>query len=218
MLIDQTNQSDPAMTMIFRMIDKILFGVLLLLALQIPTFSSQYHQFLAGSFSEINQDVQILLERAKRYGFADADAMINQYSQNADPIIREEMQDNRNKLDEHKELTQAMAIFENGNLFNKVFYIANPNRKDMFLSTLDNFKPGIPLSINDIVFAFVFGMALNFIINLPLYLIQRLFRKSKFESKASAKKQAIQNQIEHEQENKPKKVSDIEEKKTQAIK
>lgn len=162
---------------LLRMIDKVLFGILLLLTLQIPTFSGHYHQFLSGIYTKVNEDVQILIDRAKRYGFADARAMIDYYQTNPDPIIREEMQDNGKKLDEHADLLLAMDIFENGNLFNKVIYIAHPERQEMFLNTLDNFKPGIPLSINDIVFAFVLGIVLNLMITLPLFLLGRLFRK-----------------------------------------
>jgi hypothetical protein len=64
--------------LIARLIDKLVFGFILVIALQLPQLADHYQQFLSGLYESTRWQVEGYEATAKEYHYADVDAMIAQ--------------------------------------------------------------------------------------------------------------------------------------------
>ncbi|WP_299196183.1 DUF2937 family protein [uncultured Amphritea sp.] len=163
--------------MIGRLLDKLVFGVALLLALQIPQLADHYQQYLSGWYESTRWQVEGYEATARQFGYPNIRAMIEQHQRNSEPSVRADAQQKLATLDLYNELQQGMAVFANGNLLTKSVYMFNPARYHYLEDTLDNFKPGIPLTVEGLAFGVIMGLLLNIIITQPCAFIARRFRR-----------------------------------------
>lgn len=163
--------------MIARLIDKLVFGLLLVIALQLPQLADHYQQFLAGLYASTQWQVDGYEATAKEYHFADAKAMIAHHQQNEEPSVRADAEQKLQTLVLYKELTQGIAIFNTGNLFEKTAYIFNPVRFDYLEKTISNFKPGIPLTASGIGFGVLVALVVHYLGSIPFILWSRYRRR-----------------------------------------
>lgn len=163
--------------MIGRLFDKLTFGVTLLLALQVPQLADHYQQFLAGMYASTQWQVEGYKATAKAFGYPDVRSMIQQHQQNSEPSVRADARQKLATLDQYAELQQGIAVFANGNLLNKTLYMFTPSRYSYLEKTLDNFKPGLPLTSEGIVFGVVVGLLLNLMLTQPCVFLARRLRR-----------------------------------------
>jgi len=71
------------------MIEKIVFGALLIFAFQFPVFAVQYEQFLSGFFEATKLQAEGYEQTAARNEFGNVRAMINKHLQNSEPSVQE---------------------------------------------------------------------------------------------------------------------------------
>lgn len=170
--------------MVARTLDKLLFGFALLLALQAPVFVAQYHQYLEGYFDKSSQMVEQWRALASRNNYESIEAMISHHAQNEVASVRDDAQLKQQTLDEHKEIEQALSTFRTGNLVQKIAFIVTPKHSDLLIKVAKNYQPGVPLTLDGLVFAFVAGLLLNLICVSPVYGTLWLIRKKKPQPKA----------------------------------
>ncbi|MGI2189926.1 DUF2937 family protein [Shewanella baltica] len=159
--------------MIGRLIDKLVFGLILVIALQLPQLADHYQQFLAGLYASTQWQVEGYEATAKEYHYADAEAMIARHQQNEEPSVRADAEQKVLTLALYKELTQGLAMFNTGNLFEKTAYMFNPVRFDYLEKTVSNFKPGIPLTTSGIGFGVVVALVVHYLGSIPFILWAR---------------------------------------------
>ncbi|TDR77428.1 DUF2937 family protein [Photobacterium lutimaris] len=163
--------------MVKRIIDRLIFGGLLIATLQIPMLADHYLQYLSGFYDATRQQVSSYEDNAHRHGFDSAESLIDALLQEKSSIIRVDAEQKRDVLQQHQMLEQAIATLSNGHLIEKAVYIFNPLRVDELQRVLIHFKPGIPIDVESIVICVVIAFGLNAVLYIPLVLFQR--RRSK---------------------------------------
>ncbi len=165
--------------MITRLFDKLIFGFILVMALQLPQLADHYQQFLAGLYTSTQWQVEGYKATAKAYHFSDVETMIARHLQNEEPSVRADAEQKRHTLALLQTLQQGMLTFEQGNLFEKTAYMFNPARFEYLEQTIVNFKPGIPLTASGIGFGVLVALIVHYLGSLPFILWARRRRRIK---------------------------------------
>lgn len=165
--------------MIFKTIDKLFFGVTLVLALQVPQLADHYHQFMAGMHESSQWQINAYQETANKYDYTSIDNMIEHHLKNAVPSVRDDAIQKQKTLIRHKELSEGLAIFNDGNLFQKLIYMLSPSGWQYVDNTLENFSFGLPITVEGISFGIIFGLFLNLLVSTPTSMIAKRRRARK---------------------------------------
>lgn len=158
--------------MLFRLLDKIIFAALLMLALQLPELADHYRQYLQGYFDATAEQVEDYRQNARENGYRDLNAMIAAHLGNSTASVRTDALQKQETMQKMNELSNGVSIFENGNLFQQSVWMFNPARQDMLKASLDNFVPGIPLKPTSFLLALVLAILTNLLIATPVYMYQ----------------------------------------------
>lgn len=153
--------------MIGRLLDKLVFAVALIVALQMPLLVDHYHQYLSGWYNATQWQVDGYAATAKEHQFADVQAMIDNHLKNAEPSVRADAEQKLATVQLLAALSVGMDTFTNGNLFEKMGFMLHPDRVHVLKDVVQNFKVGIPLNASGLVFGLVCGLLLNALIMLP---------------------------------------------------
>lgn len=153
--------------MIGRLLDKLVFGVALIVALQMPLLVDHYHQYLSGWYKATQWQVDGYEATAKTHQFANAQAMIENHLKNTEPSVRADAEQKLATVELLADLSVGMDTFATGNLLEKMLFMLNPDRIHVLKDVVQNFKPGIPLNASGLAFAVIFALLLNFLIMLP---------------------------------------------------
>lgn len=156
--------------MIGRLVDKLVFAVVFLLALQLPLLVDHYHQYLSGWYKATQSQVDGYEATAKAHLFANAAAMIEQHLNNAEPSVRADAKQKQQRIQQLKELKNGMATFKEGHLLEKIWFMFQPDRIQWLSDVVQNFKVGIPLNASGLLFSLVLALILNFVVLLPFRL------------------------------------------------
>ncbi|GAA64849.1 hypothetical protein P20311_2652 [Pseudoalteromonas sp. BSi20311] len=168
--------------MIVNLFDKLIFACAFIVSLQLPQLSDHYQQHLAGLYHATKWQVDGYADTAEQYNFSSTQAMIKRHLANTEPSVRADAKQKQQTLLQFADLKKGMAIFEQGNLVQKMLYMFSPERFDRLQNTLNNFKLGIPLTASAVLFALVLAILLNQLLMLPHTLYVR--RKKRIASDA----------------------------------
>ncbi|WP_066014975.1 DUF2937 family protein [Endozoicomonas atrinae] len=157
--------------MIVNLLDKLLFGGLLLIALQVPVLSDHYVQYLSGYYEATKLQLEGFRSTAARHGYPDEFAMISDLLQNPSPIIKDDARQKQQTLQEYDEQAQSLATLINGNYFERAWFISSPKQWKTLERVLVNFKPGIPLSFNDLGYSVLIALLLSALLTLPFRML-----------------------------------------------
>ena len=163
--------------MLSKMIDKLIFGFALLTALQFPLFAEHYHQFLSGYYKATQQQIDRYEEIVQQYSYDTLQEMIDHHLQNNVASVRSDAQTKLEVLNEYEMLLEGMSIFQYGNLAQKSIYMFYTGSTQALASTFENFKPGVPLSVEGLTIGVIFGLFINLLITAPFMLIAKMFKK-----------------------------------------
>ncbi|MFT7259819.1 MAG: hypothetical protein ACI9MS_001681 [Glaciecola sp.] len=182
------NCSGAGIKLIFKTLDKLFFGITLLLALQVPQLADHYQQFLAGMHESSQWQINGYQETAKKYNYASMDAMIEHHLKNEVPSVRDDAVQKQQTIIKYNELSEGLVIFQHGNIIEKLVFMLSPSGWQYIDNTVDNFSFGLPITTEGILFGVLFGLFLNLLISTPTYMIakrQRERRKHKVITKGS---------------------------------
>jgi len=155
------------------LIDKIVFGALLLLLFQVPLVADHYLQFLSGYYDSTRNQVESYSRNAREHHYPHAYAMVDDFLRNPNAAVRRDAQQKMQTLVEYEELGRSINILREGFLIEKLWFMLNPARWDVLRKVLHNFKPGIPFSLSDVIYSAIMAMLLNLIIMTPIRLIEK---------------------------------------------
>ena len=168
------------MNFILNIIDKIVFGALLLLFFQVPILSDHYLQFVSGYYEATSKQVEGYKENAALHKYPDVYAMIDDLATNTNSVVRTDAEQKKQTMREYEELTLTIATLKAGNIYERAWFMFNPARWDTLTKVGENFKPGIPLGLHDIIFSVLTALILSASILWPLrFLIARKDRPHK---------------------------------------
>lgn len=159
--------------MIARLLDKLVFGAALLVALQLPLLVDHYHQYLSGWYKATQWQVEGYQATAKEHGFVDLQAMITKHLNNSEPSVRTDAEQKQRTVQLLAELSRGLSQFDHGYLPEKVLFMLHPDRIHLLKDVVQNFKVGIPLNPADLAFAVLIALLLNILITLPFRLMRR---------------------------------------------
>lgn len=152
------------MNFIINIFDKIIFGALLILFFQVPILSDHYLQYVSGYYDATSKQVEGFKENAAKHEYSDVYAMINDLLVNENSVVRTDAEQKMQTMHEYEELTLTIATLKSGNIYQRAWFIFNPTRFDTLKKVYENFKPGIPLSINDIGFSILTALVLSILV------------------------------------------------------
>jgi hypothetical protein len=158
--------------LILRIVDKLIFGAALLLALQLPLLADHYQQYLSGMYQATKWQVDGYAATAKANQFADVQSMLEQHLQNSEPSVRDDARQKLATMDVLADLTQGMVVFKQGYLVEKLLFMLHPSRYGNLKKVIRQFKPGIPLSPGSLAFSVLVALLLNLLLMLPFQLVR----------------------------------------------
>jgi len=149
-------------------LDKVIFATVLILAFQIPIISDHYLQYLSGYFQSTKDQVAGYQKNALQHQYANVDEMIADLLQSKSPVVRSDAMQKQQNLTKYHELTVAIEILQTGDVFQRAWYMFNPSRWQVLKQVMVNFKPGLPLTIKDLLYACLFALLASFLLMLPI--------------------------------------------------
>lgn len=163
--------------MITNILDKLIFGTLLVLIFQIPVISDHYLQFISGYYEATKVQVDGYKANAARHEYSDVYAMVDELLANPNPVIKMDAEQKLNTLQEFDELRKAVSVLKNGSIFTRGWFIFQPSRQEALGKVMENYKPSIPLNISDIVLSVIVALVLSALLMWPLRFLQSFGRR-----------------------------------------
>jgi hypothetical protein len=159
------------MNFIVNIFDKIIFGALLILFFQVPILADHYLQYVSGYFAATEKQVEGFRANAVQHNYPDVYAMIQDLSVNTNSVVRTDAEQKLQTMHEYEDLKKTIAALKNGNIYQRAVFMFNPARWDTLKKVCENFKPGIPLSLNDIGFGILTALILSILIVWPFRVV-----------------------------------------------
>lgn len=156
------------MNFIINIFDKIVFGALLLLFFQVPILADHYLQFVSGYYEATERQVDGFKENAAMHNYQDVYAMIQDLLANTNSVVRTDAEQKMQTMHEYEELKVSIATLKGGNIYERAWFMFNPTRWETLKKVYENFKPGIPLGLNDIGFSILTALILSICMMWPL--------------------------------------------------
>lgn len=161
-----------------RIVDKLLFAALFLLALQIPILSDHYLQYLSGYYDATRAETQATIELANTHGYASVNDMINDLKTNDAPVVRDDALRKEAAFATLLRVEEGIRTLEHGHYFEKVYYLLTPAHFETLSRVIDNFKPSIPLSPSAVVFSLLLALIANMLLWTPHFCYCHLRKKA----------------------------------------
>ncbi|NMH59371.1 DUF2937 family protein [Alteromonas ponticola] len=164
------------MTLFVRVLDKILFATLLLIALQVPILADHYRQYLTGYYDATASQVEQYTVLATRHGYTSLEAMLSDLENNANPVIRDDTQNKYQTLIVLRQLDEGLSVLNQGHYYEQAWYMLSPAQNSTLKRVLDNFHPSIPLSVDAVVYSLITAILINVILWAPYWTAVRVKR------------------------------------------
>lgn len=156
------------MNFILNLLDKLVFGALLLLFFQVPILAGHYLQFVSGYYEATSKQVEGYKANAAQHQYPDVYAMIDDLAKNPNSVVRTDAEQKMQTMQEYEELKLTIATLQASNIYQKAWFMFNPSRWDTLKKVSENFKPGVPLGLNDIIFSVLTALILSLCLIAPL--------------------------------------------------
>lgn len=165
------------MGIVFRLFDKILFAVLFITMLQVPVVADHYLQYLNGYLDATDTEVSHYQTLASKYGYSDANAMIEALTRNPDPLVKDDAQHKQLVIDANQEAHEAFATLSRSNYFEQAWYFAQPFQYERLQNVLAVYQPSLPLHLPAISSALVTSLCLYLGLSAPVFMVRRRRRR-----------------------------------------
>jgi len=144
--------------MIKSFLDKLIFSVGVICFLQLPHFVDHYTQRLGGYYTAQSKHLAQYQTIADESFSGNLHALIANFLASETKAIQKTGATIDRISQEVDELAGALVILQDGNLVNKIRYLAVNLDSQIFYGTLENIKPGIPISFEAFVSALIGGL------------------------------------------------------------
>lgn len=163
--------------MISGIIDKLVFGAVMLAFFQLPILADHYQQYLTGYYDATLEEVEKLNALVIKNQYADADELITTHQSSPIASVRQDADNKKQLLIKHSQLNEAIALFERGSLTDKITYMFNPARHETLQRVISNFEPGIPLSPRYLLLCALAALGFNLLAATPAKAIRHVRKK-----------------------------------------
>ncbi|MDM7861936.1 DUF2937 family protein [Alteromonas sp. ASW11-36] len=147
--------------MIAKLVSKLLFAAVLLLLFQVPILNQQYVQYLSGYIDANQKQIDALEILASNNGYPSVDTLLAQWLSNSDPVIRADAQNKQTMLVETEKLRGDLVYLRDAHYFQALLYFINPANAEHLPAVWRNFKPGIPLTIEPLLFSVLLALVFS---------------------------------------------------------
>jgi hypothetical protein len=150
---------------------------------QFPQFMQQYTQRLSGHLSELDLQVK-LMQNAAEASSLSLNAYIQKFLQsNSEPAFNRQGEIMQQVMDRFQNLSAALKSFQDASLYKRPFVFITHLNGDIAGDTWTTFQPGIPTTLEGLVYAFVGMLAgIIFFYAIRKFLsscFNKLFRKNR---------------------------------------
>ncbi|HEY7774149.1 MAG TPA: DUF2937 family protein [Marinagarivorans sp.] len=173
--------------MISGIVDKLVFGAVLLAFFQLPILADHYQQYLTGYFDATHEEVEKINAMVVKHQYADTEALIASHQKSSIASVRQDADNKKQLLIRYKQLSDAVALFERGTLADKVTYMLNPSRHETLQRVVSNFEPGIPLSPHYLLLCALAALGFNALAASPAKAVRHIRKKRRKVNKINEK-------------------------------
>lgn len=142
-------------------VDKVLFAINLVLAMQIPAFIQQYSQRLAGHLSEAKYQLEKYQAIAEQHYQGNILRLVEQYRANSDPGINAAGDVVFQLIDRISTLGSQVGHLNHPDYFHKLYYFFTELDISLFKATLVDYQLSIPLGIPALATGLIVAIVLN---------------------------------------------------------
>ena len=144
--------------MIAKLVSKLLFATILLSLFQVPILTQHYIQYLAGYTDANQKQIDALQTLASDNGYSSVDALLTRWFSNSDPVIRADAENKQLMLIETQQLRRDLVYLQDANYIQALLYLTNPVNAEHLPAVWRNFKPGIPLTAEALLFSVMLAL------------------------------------------------------------
>ena len=162
------------MKIVTGLLDRMLFAAGLILFLQIPQFIDHYTQRYAGYRQALADSVQQYQTSADTHYAGDLQLMIHEFESADAAAMRDmglKMRRERVRLDQ---MTSGLVVLRTGSLPAKLVHLARDLDLPLARATLEDYKPGLPLTLHAAICGLVGGVFASLLFNLLLWPLRKL--------------------------------------------
>jgi hypothetical protein len=143
---------------------------------QIPEFIQQYIQRLGGHVDEAQHQVELIRETAQSSGHT-LKTYIEIFITHVDPDIAHQGQLIQRTIERARELAEALQVIKDASVLTRPFVFLAKIKYPIARATLGDFQPAVPITLENLIYAFIglfLGLAFyQFVLKLPIRLIKR---------------------------------------------
>ena len=163
--------------MISGILDKLVFGAVLLAFFQLPLLADHYKQYLSGYYDATQKEVDAIQQLAQQNNYADVHALITAHQGSNLASVRQDANNKQALIDRFDSLQIGINIFNDAPLWRKTSYMLNPSRHETLQRVITHFEPGIPLSPQYLLLCALAALIFNVLMASPIKIIRRIKKK-----------------------------------------
>ena len=177
------------MKVLFNLVDKFLFAVLLIAAMQIPILADHYRQYLSGYYDATQRTIEEYQALANQFGYSNVAQMIAALKQNDVALVREDARNKARTLETFNDLQYGLNVLNQGNYFKQAWYMFDPKRFTTLKRVGENFAPSLPLAPSAVLYSLLLALFINVFIWSPLWCVRgvRRIRQRRREARSQGK-------------------------------
>lgn len=159
------------MKLLVGLLDRVLFALGLLLALQIPQFLDHYTQRYAGYRDAVADSVAEYQRTADRHYGGNLDGLVTDLREAPGGGVKEigdKLQRDRDKL---AEMDANLLILRGDSLWAKLRHLALDADRSLARGALEDFKPGLPLTTDALICGAIGALLLSALFNALVWLV-----------------------------------------------
>ncbi|KGJ98720.1 DUF2937 family protein [Thalassotalea sp. ND16A] len=154
-------------------LDRVLFAINMVVAMQLPGFIQQYGQRLAGHLDEAKYQLANYQYIADQHYQGDIQLLVKRYQTNSDPGINAAGDLVFELIERISLLTAQVEHLFNRNFFSKIYYFIIEIDLAVAQATLRDYQLSIPLDKASLLIGFVFAVVVSLVSAFSFKLIQR---------------------------------------------
>jgi hypothetical protein len=155
-------------------LDKLIFGIVLLTLFQLPLLADHYKQYLSGYYDATKIEVEALNALAQQNNYSDVQALIAAHQASNLPSVRQDADNKQALLYRFDSLQKGIAVFTNESLWQQTAYMLTPSRHETLQRVVSHFEPGIPLSPQYLLICALAALLFNLLMASPVKIVRKV--------------------------------------------
>lgn len=163
------------MRWIYQLIDKVVFFIAALCGMQIPEFIQQYRQRLGGHLAEAESHLAGYQGLADESFGGDIRQLTQVFLAKSDETVRRTGEFVLDLVNRVEYLKSSSSGLNDADLLDQMLYLATRIDRDIAMATLQQYKPGVPLTYDAAIYALFLGLIASLIVSAFRWVIMTVF-------------------------------------------